>query len=242
MSDLASEAPNQRALIALIPPFVGAVVAYLLRGAGEFAQLGGSLVAVLVTGAPLYQRALRGDKKRSAPVQNPQNLSAPTQTAIDAGPLTIALSIVLGAAAFWLIDLLLSLAVSPLFTTINSYQSLEDYYYYYDADVQSEYIRSSLVSTPLLLAAAFPIAVWLAHRSRDRAYPTLTKAVVLYTVMALATNVVIADTLGATIKPWDIFIPLIVGLLVWAMASFACVYARHTQYRYDAMRTARPGG
>src|SRR3712207_5358109 len=107
MSAPSLETSRQRPLIALIPPAIGAVVAWLLRDAEAFAQLGSSLASVLISGLPLYQRAVRSDREKSpTPPQDPHNPGASPQPAVKAGPLTVALSVVLGASAFWLIDLL----------------------------------------------------------------------------------------------------------------------------------------
>jgi hypothetical protein len=123
-------------MLAVIPPLVGLVVAYLLRGMGDIAQFAGSAATVLVSGAPLYQRALRSDRKQAiVQVEHPQESATPSLSArpyspIKAGPLTIALSIILGATAYWLIDFLIAQALYPVL------DAFSPEFYYASVDVQ----------------------------------------------------------------------------------------------------------
>jgi hypothetical protein len=109
------------------------------------------------------------------------------------------------------------------------------------ADTTTSYFYAAAFCVPLILIASFPIAAWLAHRLRDSVLPALAIAVVLCTIGDLAANVVLNTQVYLTeLQPSDIFIPLIQGCLLWVTVYSACGYARRTQYRYDAMRAARP--
>jgi len=150
---------------------------------------------------------------------------------VKAGPLTIALGVILGATAFLFIDFVLSQATFQVFSAVPST---------YHLDGATLYLYDALVSGLLIIAAAFPVAVCLAHRLCAASRRTLAVAVLLYAVMALATNVSLDALALTTMSAADVFIPLMMGLLVWGVTLLACQYAQRTQYRYDAMRAASP--
>jgi len=225
-------------MLALIPPLAGAVVAFLLRDAGDFAQLAGSAATILVSGAPLYQRALRSDRQqvntqdevrheRGAPPR-----SAAPHGAIKAGPLTIALTVVLGSTVFWLIHFFLAQAFYPVLDIASSD--------FASASLDVQQTINFFVVIPFFLAACFPLAVRLAHNLRDVAQSTLSKGVVLYAILLLAANVGIEVKLGGAsgVSLSGIFVPLAAGVVAWVMIMLACWYARRTQFAYDAMRAA----
>jgi cytochrome bd-type quinol oxidase subunit 2 len=173
---------SMRVWWAFVPVLAGAAVAYLLRRLDlpEFGEVAGAVIATLVTGAPFYRRAVEHDEDRAIR-ESPGCVGGRPAPAITAGHGTIALSIVLGAAAF---------------------------------------------------------AVWLSHRLRAAARPTLTRATGLYVAAALVTDVAFAIIGERMLSSAEVIVPLLIGVLVWLVTVAGCGYARRTQARFDAMRMA----
>ncbi len=230
MSTHESTVGAARAWWVFVPVAVGLVVAYLLRRLElpDFREFAGAMIAMLVAGAPLHRRAVEEDEDRA--IRKSAGRAGGRQPpAIAAGRVTIALSIVLGAAALWLADITAGMAGSGSVGLLGEAVSV---------DPTEQYLTASLRGTPLLVVAGFGIAVWLSHRLRAAAGPALTRATGLYVAAAVVTNVAYADIGGRMPSSAEIVVPLLAGVLVWLVTVAGRGYARRTQVRFDATRMA----
>jgi hypothetical protein len=226
------------ALVALVPATAGAAVEYCLKTveAPEFSQVA-SAAAVILVGVPFARQAVRRDEQRAMRSAESRAPSSTSPTAsfpnivVHPSTTTVALAAVLGAAAFWLLDLL---------TSMLGYGSLGFFGGQLSDDRGEVYRALTVRAIPLLLVGTFLIAVWMGHRLRDRATVALNTAVVLFVAAVLGTNLLFAELsdppgLGAE----DIYIPLLEGVLAYVVCSLGNRYAAHTQDRFDLMRAAR---
>jgi hypothetical protein len=230
MSSHESTVGSAQAWWAFVPVLVGAAVALLLRRLDlpEFSEVAGAMIATLVAGAPFYRRAVEQDEDRAIR-ESPRRIDGRTAPAITAGRATIALSIVLGAAAFWLTDIT---------TSMFGFGSLGFLGEPVPYDPTEQYLSASLRGTPLQVVAVFAIAVWLSHRLRAAAGPALTQATGLYVAAVVVTNVAFASMAERMLSSAEIIVPLLSGVLVWLVTVAGRGYARRTQARFDAMRMA----
>jgi hypothetical protein len=248
MSSLAGTDSGSRtsaAVVALIPPTVGAAVHILLSRAlgSEESQSYGKLVeaaaavAVLFVGVPLARQAVQRDEERA--VQRAQSnvhssgVSTPSSPRLIVPPSasTIALAAVLGAATFWLLDLL---------TSILGFGSLQFFGGQLPFGREETYQALAIRAVPLLLIGVFPIAVWTGHRLRDRTQMALNSAVVLFVIAILGTNLLFAElSEPPDLTAADIYIPILEGCLTYIVCLLGSRYAARTQHRFDIMRAAR---
>ena len=239
MSSIAGTGPGSHpsaAMLAMAPAGAGAVMHYLIRKVGgadaeELAKVASAAVAVLV-GVPLTRQAIQRDEQRAVrTAQSNASSGAATQSPprliTSPSAATVALAAVLAAAAFWLVDLLISFA---------AYGSLGAFGEQVPYDQAGQYRASAIRGLPLLLVGVFPIVVRLSHRLRDRAGGTLNAAVVLYVLAVIATNRLWA---GGPLILEDVYIPVLGGIAVWGACRLGRGYAARTQGRFDVMQAAR---
>jgi hypothetical protein len=229
------------ALLALVPTAAGAVVHFVLGAAvgDENSENASKLVevvsaaAVILVGAPFARQAVQRDEQRAVQLAesnvDSSGVSTPSSPSLIVPPsgATIALAAVLGAAAFWLLDLLISFA---------AYGSLGAFGEQVPYDDAGRYRTTAIRGLPVLLVGVFPIAVRLSHRLRDRAGGTLKAAVVLYVLAVIATNRLWA---GGPFIPEDIYIPILSCIAVYVACVLGRGYAARTQDRFDLIQAAR---
>jgi hypothetical protein len=230
------------ALKALVPSVAGACAAFGLRaaGAGEFAEVTGAAVAILV-GLPFLQQATRQDGQRAAARSSSRpsgadGASAVRHAGVVPSPTTVALAVVLAAAAFWLADLLTTWMGTGSLGYLNGE-------YPDDASVAAR--KVALRSLPVFVPAVFLISVAIGHRLRARAAGALKTAVLLYTVAVLVFNqlllrhweTIAPDQVERT--PEAVYLPVVFGILSWFVCRLGRSFAARTQTRYDAVEAAR---
>jgi hypothetical protein len=240
MSSIAGTGPGSHpsaAMLAIAPAGAGAVMHFLIRKVGgadaeELAKVASAAVAVLV-GVPLTRQAIQRDEQRAVRTAQSNASSSgaatpsPSRLITSPSAATVALAAVLAAAAFWLVDLLISFA---------AYGSLGAFGEQVPYDQAGQYRASAIRGLPLLLIGVFPIAVRLSHRLRDRAGGTLNAAVVLYVLAVIATNRLWA---GGPLILEDVYIPVLGGIAVWGACRLGRGYAARTQDRFDVLQAAR---
>ncbi|MGH9277131.1 MAG: hypothetical protein ACRD12_03345 [Acidimicrobiales bacterium] len=230
--DGASGAPLGAGLLALIPAASGAGAAYLLRTAGaeDFAQVGSAAVILLV-GAPLARLAVRRDEGRAVTAAGAGDdrvePGAPSALVVKPGPATIGLAVVLGAAAFVLVDLLAS---------IFAYGSLT---FFGTAAPEDFYLAGLVRGLPIVLLAAVPISVAVGHRLRDRWQAALHITVLLYVVGVIGLNAFLNATLNGELTAQHIFFPMIAGGVAYLGCQLGDLWAKRTQARFDLVRAVK---
>lgn len=234
----ASDSRIGAAMVALIPALAAATVEYGLKKAeaGEFSQVASAAAAILV-GVPFARQSVRRDEQRAVRSAESQARSSPSASMsspnviVTPSATTVALAAVLGAAAFWLLDLL---------TSMLGFGSLQFFGGQLPDDRAETYRALAVRAIPLLLVGVFLIAVWMAHRLHDRAAVALSTAVVLFVAAVLGTNLLFAELSEPPgLSAEDVYIPALSGVMAYVACLLGSRYAARTQHRFDAMRTAR---
>ena len=232
------------ALIGLIPATAGAAVLYALKRmeAEEFAQVASAAVTILV-GAPLARRTIRRDEERSArsiassaeaaddgtSSTKRSHVQAGSKLIVNPSAAAVGLVMVLGAATFWLLDVLTSMA---------GWGSLGFFGEAIPGDDSSQFWTASLRALPLLFLGGLILAVWVAHRLRHRAAGALYTATVFYVMAVIATNMLFANIAERSLTSDDVIIPMVGGAIVFAACFLGDKLGRQTQERFDVMHSA----
>lgn len=220
------------AVLASIPPALAAAVGLLwhTQNAEQVAQLA-AFVAVLITaGVPWLQRSTGADCRRAtAPGGEPTHLPGPLPRIVPSTT-TVLLSLSLGVAAFWLLYLL---------TTWLGLGSMGYWSGEYPDDPSEAYRSVALRGLPVLVPGVFVVAVAMAHRLHYLARPALLVTSVLFTITALVTNAVLVHHWRSEPLPENVYVPLLLGVLVWLVCHAARKYAARTQELFDLMQAVR---
>jgi len=212
------EGPILPALAALIPMLVLAVVDYSLTklNAKEFSHVGAAVASTL-TGALIFKFSQKRDHRR------------PDLHHGEVSGTTVAVSVVLGAVVFWLIDVVAAFFALGVLSAFAA-----------NLDSETFFLRQGVISLPLILIGVFLVAVWLAHRLMKSAMRTLNKAVVLYVLIVFLANVLLWSNLqGRSFAAYDVYYPIFFGgAPAWFACWVACRYAGRTQDRFDSTRHA----
>ncbi|MGW0908646.1 hypothetical protein [Streptomyces sp. NPDC002853] len=228
------------AFTALIPLVAGSGAAIALRraGAGEVADAAGAVTTTLV-GLLFFQQSTRHDGERAcASAAGLTDAAATTGRRINVVPssTTVALSVVLATAAFWLTYLL---------TTWMGIGSLGYLNGEIPDDPSAVARRVALRASPVFIPVVFLIAVAVGHRLRARAVMALTAAVTFFTTAVLVFHQLLLRH-WESVAPWqvvrtpeDFYVPVVCGVLSWIVCRLGLWFAARTQGRYDAMQEAR---
>jgi hypothetical protein len=212
------DSPVSSGLAALVPALAGAIVAYIMKQlhAEEFGEVATS-AAVILVGAPIFKRSRERDRRRVGLGHG------------EVSGTTVAVSIVLGAAAFWLIDVITSifgLGVLAAFTTE-----------IYSTPSTAFFLHEMLIALPFMITGSFFVGMWLTRRLREQAMPVSKKAVGLYVITSIAANLTLWDHLGSRgITASDVYLPILGGAVTWITCWAACRYVNATQDRFDSTR------
>jgi hypothetical protein len=220
------------ALLAVIPPLLSAAIGLVLhtQNAEQIAQIAAGVATLVAVGLPLLQRSTSADCRRAAgsPGQvthllGPRPRVVPSRT-------TVALTVALGVAVFWLLDLL---------TTWVGLGSLGYWSGEYPSDPSAIYRTVVLRALMLLVPAVFVVAVAMAHRLHDAAGLALLATSVLFSFAVLVTNGVLLRHWGSEPMAEDVYVPLLLGVIAWLVGLAARRYAARTQELFDLMQAVR---
>ncbi|MGW7302465.1 hypothetical protein [Streptomyces sp. NPDC054829] len=219
-------------VLAMIPPVLAAAAGLLLHSqdAERVAQLAAVLTALITAGVPVLHRSTGADCRRAADdCGHVTHLTGPLPRIVPSAT-TVALSLALGVAAFWLLYLLSTwLGLGSL-----GYWSGE-----YPSDPSEVYRKVALRGLPVLVPGVFAIGVAMAHRLHGLARPVLLLTSVLFTVSVLVSNAVLVRHRRSEPLPEDVYVPLLLGALAWLVCLAARAYAARTQRLFDLMQAVR---
>jgi hypothetical protein len=231
----ANSAVSERLSTALtdsIPALVTGILLLVLRtkNAEQIAQVAAGVVVILCAGLPALRRSTNADCRRAAPARIVTPPVIGTYRRVVPSTTTLVLAVLLGGAAFWLLDLL---------TTWLGLGSLGYWSGDYPDEPSAVYRAVALRSLPVLLPGVFVLGVAIAHRLHDRAKPALTAVCVIYAAAVLTSNLVLARHWGSETLPEDMYFPFLFGAAAWLVCRVAVWQAARTQEFFDVMQAVR---
>ncbi|MEU6142927.1 hypothetical protein ABZ848_21470 [Streptomyces sp. NPDC047081] len=225
-------APGMTTLLQAIPPLLSGALSLMLHtsDADKIAQVAAGVTTLVALGWPFLQRSTSADCRRAVdpPGQVPPLIGP--RPRITPSPTTVVLTVALGVAVFWLLDLL---------TTWMGLGSLGYWSGKYPSDPSEIYRAVVLRSLLVLLPGIFVLAVAMAHRLHEVAASALFVTSVLYTVAVLTTNLVLVRHWDSEPMAEDIYVPLVLGASAWLVCLLARRYAMRTQALFDLTQAVR---
>ncbi|MBQ0855265.1 hypothetical protein ACFU9Y_46800 [Streptomyces sp. NPDC057621] len=198
--------------------------------AEQIAQVGACAFGLILAGLPVLQRSTNADCRRAAGPPGESTRIVGPRPRIEPSTTTVVLTVALGVAAFWLLDLV---------ATWVGLGSLGYWSGKHPSD-QSEIYRSvALRGFPILGFGVFAVAVAMAHRLHDRARPALFLTSVLYTVSLLVTNAVMVSHWDSEPLPENVYLPVLLGALAWLVSDVGRRYAERTQVLFDLVQAIK---
>ncbi|MES5820392.1 hypothetical protein [Streptomyces sp. RG80] len=197
------------------------------------AQVAAFVATLVAFGWPFLQRSTSADCRRAAGPPGPPGqvtrLTGP-RPRVEPSTTTVVLTVALGVAVFWLLDLL---------TTWMGLGSLGYWSGEYPDDPSEIYRAVVLRSLLVLLPGILVVAVAMAHRLHSAAGSALFVTCVLYTVAVLATNLVLVRHWDAEPMAEDVYVPLLLGGSAWLVCLIARRFAARTQEVFDLTQAVK---
>ncbi|MFH8468018.1 hypothetical protein [Streptomyces sp. NPDC017991] len=224
--------PRTTAALQALPPLLTAVLTCLLHttDAEQIAQVGACAFGLVLAGLPVLQRSTDADCRRAAGPPGACTRIVGPRPRIEPSTTTVVLTVALGVAAFWLLDLVATwVGLGSL-----GYWSGE-----HPSDRSEVYRSVALRGFPILGFGVFAAAVAMAHRLHDRARSALFLTCVLYTVALLVTNAVMVSHWDDEPLPENVYLPVVLGASAWLVCDVGRRYAERSQELFDLVQALK---